>query len=142
MVRKHTVLDDTLRVINIVDEVIERADALFQARRDPVPLPRGNDARNDIERPGAIDRTALLVIDGEGHAHHLNGEFGGLLAHAELLTSKLRQVTYERTTGDTRTAARADQLVMQAGCAVAGPVDAHAALLSGVSRNIWHSVEQ
>src|SRR5437016_33647 len=125
VVRKQTVLDDTLRVIHIVDEVIERRDALFQARRDPVPLPRGNDARNDIEWPGAIDRAAVLVIPGEGHSHHLDGEFRGLLAHAELLTSQLRQVSYERTTGDTRTATRADQFVMQAGWAVAGPIDAH-----------------
>src|SRR5580704_4243184 len=93
MVRKHTVLDDTLRVIDIVDEVIERGDALFQTRRDPVPLPRGNDARNDIEWPGAIDRTALLVIHGEGHAHHLNGEFRGLLAHAAELAIKVMGVT-------------------------------------------------
>ena len=125
MMREHTVLDDALRVINIVDEVIERGDALFQPRRDPVPFLRGDDARNDIERPRAIDRTALLVIHGEGHAHNLDGKFGGLLPHADLFTAKLRQVTYERPTGDTRTAARADQLVMQSGCAVAGPIDAH-----------------
>src|SRR6202021_508368 len=106
VLRKHAIFDDGLRVIDIVDEVIECGDALFEPRRDPVPLFRGNDARDDGERPGAVDRTVFLVIHGERDAHDLDCEFRGLLAYADLCAAKLREMSNTRTACDAGAAAR------------------------------------
>ena len=47
--------------------------ALLQPGLDAPPLVERDHARNDVERPGAIDRSALLVIDRERDAHGLDG---------------------------------------------------------------------
>ena len=54
-VRKHAVLDDALFVIGIAPTAVECRDALLEPGRDPIPLLRCNDARDDVERPRAID---------------------------------------------------------------------------------------
>ena len=113
--RQHAICDDALLVVDVIDESVERGDALPQAGLDAVPLLARDGARDDVERPRAIDRAALLVIHGEGDAHRLDGEFRGLLAHADLLAPELRQIAHQRPPGDARAAARADQLIVQPG---------------------------
>ena len=71
---KHARLDDALPVIDIVDEEVERLDALLQPGLDARPFMTRDDARDDVERPGPIDASALLGIDREGDAHGHDGE--------------------------------------------------------------------
>ena len=44
------VLDDLLLVIDVVDERVQRVDALLQPALDPCPLRGAHDARDEVER--------------------------------------------------------------------------------------------
>jgi hypothetical protein len=88
---KHAVLDDLLLVVKIVNEQVERLHPLLQARFGAIPFVLGDDARHDVERPGAVD-AAAFGVDGEGDAHHQNGEFGGGLALVQFLIAQGGQV--------------------------------------------------
>ena len=89
--REHVIAHDALLVVDVVDEQIERLRALLQPGFDAPPLVERDHARNDVERPGAIDRSALLVIDRKGDPHAANGCVGGLLARRELFGSERRE---------------------------------------------------
>src|SRR6185503_12629152 len=56
-----TVLDDLLAVVDVVDELVERVDALLQPALDPVPLLRRDDARHEIEGEGALGAGRVAV---------------------------------------------------------------------------------
>ena len=47
-------MDDLAGVVDVVDEVVERADPLRQAALDRRPLARGDDPRHEIERERAV----------------------------------------------------------------------------------------
>ena len=122
--REHAVAHDALAVVHVVDEMVERGDALLEPGLDPEPLAPRDRARNDVERPGAIDGAILLVIDREGDAHRLDGELRSLLPHADLV-AELGQIAQQNAACGTRAACRADQLVVQTRARVGGPVGAH-----------------
>jgi len=67
-------LDDALRVVDVVEEGVERAHALAQPGLQHRPLGRGDDARHDVERDQALG-AFLLAVDGEGDADAVEGEF-------------------------------------------------------------------
>ena len=77
-------LIDLALVIQVVDEEIQRRQPLHQAGGDAVPFLRGDDPRNDVEGPGAVDVLAFAV-DREGDAHLDDGALGSFLAGLELL---------------------------------------------------------
>ena len=104
---------------------IERGDALLQPLLDLRPFLARDGARNDVQRPGAVDRAFLLVIHGEGDSHRLDRKLRRLLAHADFLAAQLGQVAHQRPTGSASAAARADQLVVVSRGGVGSPVDAH-----------------
>src|SRR5919197_1370868 len=67
--------DDLLRVVDVLDEAVERAHALGETPLDVCPLVGRQDARDEVEREGAIaalaavraggvERDALLDEDG------------------------------------------------------------------------------
>ena len=66
--RDDLVLQDLLVVINVVDELVERVDALLEAALDPVPLLGADDARNQVEGENAL-RARRISVDVEGDAH-------------------------------------------------------------------------
>ncbi len=57
----------------------------------------------------------LLVVDGEGDAHGLDGQFRGLLAHGDLVAVDVRQVTHERPARGAGAATRPHELVVASG---------------------------
>ena len=59
--------DDLLAVIDVVEEGIQRPDALLDAALEQPPFRRGDDARDEIERDQPLERI-LAAIDGEGDA--------------------------------------------------------------------------
>src|SRR5262249_37263725 len=59
--RYDTVLDDRLPVIHVVDEQIERADALVQAAFDDGPFSGRDDARHEIEGKDPLGAGAVAV---------------------------------------------------------------------------------
>ena len=68
---------------------------------------------NDVERPGAVDRAVLLVVDRERYAHRLDGELGRLLAHGDLVAVHIRQVTHQLAPGCACAAAGAHEFVVE-----------------------------
>ena len=73
--RHEPVVDDLAPVVDVVDELVERADALRQAALDRRPLGRRDDPRHEVEREravadrpvgvraGRVERDALLHED-------------------------------------------------------------------------------
>ena len=64
--RDDLVLDDLLLVVEVVEEEVERRDALDETRLELVPLLRGNDPGDEVEREDAL-RPLGVVVDGERH---------------------------------------------------------------------------
>jgi hypothetical protein len=81
--RHDAVLDDPLVVIHVVDEEIQRVDALLQAALDVAPLRCGDDTRNEIERKDALGAGAI-AIDVERDPHVQQRAFGGPLPPEQL----------------------------------------------------------
>ncbi len=84
------VVDDAPVVIQVVDEVVERLQALNQAALDARPLGCLDRARNHVERPGAVDVLAFGV-DREGDAHLDDGALRVGLPLGELARAERRQ---------------------------------------------------
>ena len=82
--RNDAILQHASVAIDVAQEMIERQDALFQARFDMRPLAGGDDARQQIGRNDALGRL-LVAIDGEGDALMQEGELAGLLAANQVL---------------------------------------------------------
>ena len=79
--RDDPVLDDTLLVVDVVEEEIQRRDALDETGLNMLPLASGHDAREGIEREDAF-RAFLVSVDRERDALFEEEEFEA----AELLT--------------------------------------------------------
>ena len=109
-------VDDLARVVDVVDERVQRADALGQAALDRAPLVRRDDPRDEVERERAvahravgvrsprIERDALLHEDGVAHAAGVR----------ERLGPELGERGGERQRVIARTARRGEHLVVAA----------------------------
>jgi hypothetical protein len=98
-------------MIDIVDEHVQRLGALLQSGFDAPPFIQRDHPRDDVERPGAIDRAALLVVDREGDAHAADGHVGGFLPRCQLFRTQRREKFDQRGGGGPRRAAGPDQLI-------------------------------
>jgi hypothetical protein len=127
--RHDPVGDALLPVVDVVDEAVQRDHALAQPRLDAQPFTARDRARDDVERPGAVDRAVLLVVDREGDAHRLDRELGGLLPDRDLVVTETGQATQQRPAGVARVAAGADQFVVKPGGGIGVPVGAHRGIL-------------
>ena len=86
--RHDAVADDFPFVVKVVDEKIQRPDALFQSAFDAVPLHSRDDAGHQVERqcffhPGAF------AVNVEGDAHLNQRLVGGLLARDQFSVGRL-----------------------------------------------------
>ena len=100
-----------MSVVHVVDERVERADPLRQAALDRRPLGRGEHARNEIERPGAVTPLAVgarhLKRDPLLHEDRVPSLSSGL----ERLGSEPLQRRHQRHRVGQRPAVLTDQLV-------------------------------
>jgi hypothetical protein len=74
--RHHAILEDALLVIDVVDEAVERADALLETRLDRRPFPSRHQTRQDIEGPDPFDPRLLIRIQGERDAFVMERQMG------------------------------------------------------------------
>ena len=65
--RDDLLLEDALLVVNVVQEKVQRADALGQAALQEVPFVRRDDARDQVERENLL-RALAVAVDGERDA--------------------------------------------------------------------------
>ena len=77
-------------MIEVVQEQVERPDALLQAALDVLPLGRRDQARHQVEGHDLLDALGALV-DGEGDATRLERQLGRALATGHLVGPQQRQ---------------------------------------------------
>ena len=123
--REDAVLDDLLLAVQILDEVVQRGDALLQAAFGLLPFLLWNDSRNDVERPGAVDILAF-GIDREGDAHDLDRQIGRQAAIGEILLRQALQVLDEATGGGSCEAGVVEEFVVGGVASILAPVECHA----------------
>ena len=70
-------------MVDVVDEAVERVDALFEAALDIVPLGGGDDARDQVEGENAL-RALVVAVDVEGDAELEQEPFGGVFVPQQL----------------------------------------------------------
>ena len=75
-------------MIEVLEEQIERGDALRQAALDARPFLVGEDARQQVVGENSLG-AFLASVDGEGDALMQKGQIGDLLAAAQLRGRKL-----------------------------------------------------
>ena len=106
------VLEDPLRAVDVLQEQIQRDDALRQAALDAVPLRARQDARDEVEGEQPLGAEAVAV-DGEGDALEQEREVGQAPALLELRRRHLRQLVEERHAVRPRLAAAGEHLVVE-----------------------------
>ncbi|MCY1230398.1 hypothetical protein D9M72_428090 [compost metagenome] len=82
----HAGADDVLAVVDIVDKAVERGHALAQALFQQRPFAGREDARDHVERDGALGAAVgfvLVAIDSKGNAHAPENQvrLGPLVVH-------------------------------------------------------------
>ena len=66
-------------MVEIIDEKVQRMDALLETFLDAAPFGGGDDARNEVEGENFL-RSRVFSIDVECNTHLEQGALGGLLA--------------------------------------------------------------
>ena len=66
-------------MVDVVQEHVERAHALLEARVQLAPLRRRDHVRQDVEGNQPLG-AALVAVDREGDAHAVEQDLGGLRA--------------------------------------------------------------
>ena len=88
--------------VDVLQEQVERGDALDQPRLQPRPFGARNDARHDVERDQPLGRV-LVAVDAEGDADAAKHVFGLRAARGEDFGRRLlepaRDLAIDRTRG-------------------------------------------
>ena len=122
---KNAVPDDLLLAVDVLDEVVQRRDPLFQAALGLLPFLLRNDARDDVERPRSVEHLAF-GINREGDAHDLDCQISRKAAVGEVLLGKAGEIVEQAFRHGTRLAVAFEQLVVHAVAAILAPIESHA----------------
>ena len=117
--RDDPVLDDTLLVVDVVEEEIQRRDTLHQARFDLLPLARRDDPRKRVEREDPL-RPLVVAVDREGYALLEEQQLEAAKFLAELLVAETREFFGHAAVVGTNLAVLIDQLIEEVGAFVVG----------------------
>ena len=108
-------LQDALFVIDIVQEEVERIDALLQTLLEQPPFRRVNDARDDVEGNQAFG-AGIFPVNREGDADAMEGALGFLAFLGDLFGRRpVQPVGKSLVMGADRAVARSHLIVMEAG---------------------------
>ena len=110
----------------LMDEAVERAQALLETLAGDLPFFLRDDAGDKVERPLAVDIAGFAVY-GEGDAHRFDGIAHCILALDQFLIREGGQVFGQCTGERSGFAGRADQLIEKITCSIGFPVDWHTA---------------
>ena len=117
--RDDLVLEDLLVVVNIVQEQVERHDALGEPGLQMLPLGGGHHPRDRIEGENPLG-AAVVVIDIEGDALAQEVEFGIRLAREEVLLVELAEFAQQRRAMGAHRTIGAEHFVVKIARIVAG----------------------
>jgi hypothetical protein len=104
-----------MRVVHVVDERVQRPDALRQPALDRRPLGRGQDAGHQIQRPGAIALLAIGAGDLEGDPLLHEDRVATVAGRLERLRSEPLQRRHQRGRVRMGHAVGVDQFVAASG---------------------------
>ena len=113
------VVQDLPLVIDVVQEQVERGDALGQAALDDVPVGGRDDARQQIVREDALG-AFVAAVDGEGDALVEEGQVRLLLAPQQFLGRQPGQLLVQLPVRTARLRLAVEHLVEGVGQRVAG----------------------
>ena len=85
-------MQDLLTVIDVVDEQVERADALLQPALDDLPLMGRDQARDEIERKYALGPLLGIGIDRERDALVQERTIGELAGPRQIGRGQLSEI--------------------------------------------------
>ncbi len=86
--REHTVGDHPLLVVDVVDEEVERDQALDETALDDRPLVTGDHTGDEIERPGTVE-VGAVGVHRERDAHREDLDLGDPLQLGQLLRRRV-----------------------------------------------------
>jgi len=110
--RHQAVVDDLARVVDVVDELVQRADPLRQPALDRVPLGGGDDPRDEVERERPVlHRAGAAGVERDALLHE--DRVAPLAGGDERLGAELAQRAHERARVRAREPLRVDQLVVE-----------------------------
>ena len=107
------VFDDLAVVVKIINEEIERLNALFEAALDAFPFRRADDARDEVEGQRFFDPGAFAIDDRSECWPGSRRAVGGELAVHEFAIGERLHVTRKRAGGGAWLAALAEHLVKE-----------------------------
>jgi hypothetical protein len=90
--------DHALIVVEVVDEAVERGEALDETGLDAAPLAGLDDARDDVEGPRPVD-ASTVGVHGERDAGGEDVELRQVLARLQLRQTEVAQVLDQRRGG-------------------------------------------
>jgi hypothetical protein len=106
------VLEDLLIVVDVVDEFVQRMDALPESPFEPVPFLGANDARHEIERKRALGPGSVAVhVEGDPELHQ--DPLGRLLTPLELTVAQRADRFEEKLRFGPRPARVVEHLVVE-----------------------------
>jgi hypothetical protein len=132
--RDDLVPKDPLLVIDVVDEQVQRGQALDQTGLDGLPFAPRDDPGQDIEGPGPVD-VLPLAVDGEADPHLQDRMVRRLLAGLQFIVVEGGEVVGEAPCGGPGLPRGGDQFVIERSGIVGLPVDGHPGRLVGGVRN-------
>ena len=100
-------------MIDVVDELVQRVDALPQPALDPVPLLGADDAGNEVEREEPLGAGGVAV-DVEGDAHLHEHALGRLLAALQLALAQAADGVEQKLCFGPRPAVGVEHLIVEA----------------------------
>jgi hypothetical protein len=106
------VFKDFLIVVDVIQEQIQRVDALFQAAFDIVPVTGFHNARHDVEREDLFG-TFIAAIYGKGDAHVIHGSFCRFLAGQDLAIPERCDTFDKYSRAGSRDTSRLNQLIVK-----------------------------
>ena len=127
---------DPLSVIDVVEEQVERANALLEAARDAIPFVRDDDARDEVEGHDLLHPLGPLVHR-EGDPADAERQVGGATTALDLLRAQRRQSPRQRLVVRARRAGRGEHLVPEAAQVVGRERRAWSARREGQRLDAW-----
>ena len=118
---EHTVANNLLVGVDVLDEQVERLHTLLEARVGASPFPAVDNPGENIERPGAIQHAALGV-HGKRDSHRFDGQIGGDSAVGQFLAAHSGQRINQRSRRNPGSAGRFEQLIKKTVGVVFRPV--------------------
>jgi hypothetical protein len=112
--RDETAREDLLLVVDVMEEQVERANALLEPALDPFPLLGEDDPRDQIEGHDLFE-AARILVHRERDPARLEAEIGRPLPPADLLRRECLQTPCQRRVVRPHHSGRGEHLVPERG---------------------------